>query len=110
MFRLLRQIAGTRQTSISDLAAALGLDRSTLGRNLRVLEKQALVAMQAGADERTRRITLTAKGRATLNAALPLWRAAQDDFAELIGPDAVALAEQIAQATPRSILSSGEQR
>lgn len=66
--------------------------------------------MHAGADERIRRITLTAKGRATLNSALPLWRVAQDDFAELIGPDAVTLAEQIAQATPKSALSSGEQR
>jgi DNA-binding MarR family transcriptional regulator len=42
------------QPSISSLADAMGLDRSTLGRNLRVLEGAGLVKMVEGDDLRNR--------------------------------------------------------
>lgn len=76
-YSLLRAIVRLDRPSITRLAAATGLDRSTLGRNLRLLVKQGLVTLGAGADERTRIVGLTAAGEAVLEAALPRWQAAQ---------------------------------
>jgi DNA-binding MarR family transcriptional regulator len=95
MFRLLRRIDEAGVISISELAALLGLDRSTLGRNLRVLERQSLVTMGIGKDGRARSIALTDHGRSTLGAALPLWQDAQADFARRVGPDVSALLDRL---------------
>ena len=108
MFRLLRRIEEADGVSISGLAARVGLDRSTLGRNLRVLEKQGLIRTALGDDQRSRRIFLTEEGRTTLNAAVPLWQAAQDDFARLIGPDALALLAQLADLKTTQSMPAGE--
>lgn len=53
-FSLLRHVQRLGQPSISLLADAMGLDRSTLGRNLRVLEEQGLVQLGEGRDLRAR--------------------------------------------------------
>ena len=91
MFRLLRRIDAAEGASISDLASQIGLDRSTLGRNLRVLERQGLIESGISDDQRARRIVLTGTGREKLEAAAPLWEAVQNDFAEKIGPQALEL-------------------
>ena len=96
MFRLLRRINDATNLSISALAADVGLDRSTLGRNLRVLERQSLIKMSVGEDGRKRMISLTDMGRVTLVAAAPLWRRAQADYAQMIGADTMALLERLA--------------
>ena len=92
MYRLMKKAAGGEPPSISELARRLGLDRSTLGRNVRVLERERLVALRSVADGRERAVTLTAKGRAALEATAPLWRAAQRDLRRrLDGRDAELL-------------------
>ena len=80
MYRLLKRAAEGEPPSISELARRMGLDRSTLGRNVRVLERERLVALRSVEDGRERAVTLTAKGRAALEAAAPLWRDAQRDM------------------------------
>jgi len=76
--------------SISDLARAMGLDRSTLGRNLKVLERRGLLTFAGGEDERARHADLTPAGRHAVAEARPLWQAAQTDLREALGPDAAA--------------------
>jgi DNA-binding MarR family transcriptional regulator len=81
-FAVLGQLAGApgeapSQISITALARRLGLDRSTLGRNLRPLLKAGLVAMDGGEDRRAHTLALTEAGRALLEKAIPLWRDAQ---------------------------------
>jgi DNA-binding MarR family transcriptional regulator len=75
-------------SSVQDLADALVLDRSTLGHNLRPLERDGLVrlATERG-DRRTRRLELTASGKAKLDEARPLWRAAQARFDATYGKE-----------------------
>jgi len=73
--------------SITNLAQRLGLDRSTLGRNVRPLIKSGLVAMSGGADRRAHTLALTEAGRARLESAVPLWRAAQRAVSEKLGRD-----------------------
>ncbi len=99
MFRILRRIDMAKAISITELAKKVGLDRSTLGRNLRVLEKQSLVVLSAGKDARERMVLLTDAGRETLEAAVPLWRAAQRDYADMIGRDALAVLNVILDPT-----------
>jgi DNA-binding MarR family transcriptional regulator len=73
-------------TAIRDLADALVLDQSTLGQNLRPLERDGLILLGSDpTDGRRRRVTLTAKGRLTLEAARPLWKAAQARFEDSFG-------------------------
>jgi DNA-binding MarR family transcriptional regulator len=78
--RLLRRIEVVNSVTITELAEIVGLDRSTLGRNLRVLEKQSLIAIATKDDGRARRVSLTQTGREKLQQAVPLWREAQRKY------------------------------
>ncbi len=72
--------------TMAELASILAMDRSTLGHNLRPLERERLVALREGdADRRQRRVVLTARGRSKFQVAKPLWRAAQDRFDTVFG-------------------------
>ena len=95
MFRLLRQIQRTPNATLTKLAKGMALDRSTLGRNVRVLERQGLVAMSTGDDGRSKELFLTAEGLRALAAALPLWEQAQSDMKALLGPETDRLVETL---------------
>jgi len=75
--------------TVAALARRLVMDRSALGHNLRPLVRDGLVRLEASdSDQRRRQVTLTAKGLATLRAAMPLWRRAQQRFGAVLGPAA----------------------
>ena len=86
-FSLMSLIRSLEEPTMKDLAEASGLDRSTLGRNLRVLEKQALISLKTGEDARTRVIHLTREGRAAFRRAAPLWQETQESLLERLGPE-----------------------
>lgn len=93
-FALLRHIARRQPVSLTSLARALELDRSTMGRNIRVVEKLGLVGTARGADQRESVVELTARGAALLDQAAPVWDRCQDEIARRIGPERLqALAE-----------------
>ena len=71
--------------SIAALANFLGMDRSTLTRNLRPLEKEGLVTLGAEGWRRSRTLEITRKGRSRLRAALPLWETAQQLLMRKLG-------------------------
>ena len=64
--------------SITDLSKAMEIERTTLTRNLKVLERDGLVKVGPGADGRSKTVILTAKGKRRLDAALPLWKQAHE--------------------------------
>ena len=70
---------------MSELADMLVLDKTTLTRNLKLLEAGGLVAIAAGEDRRERVASLTRPGRDALERALPLWREAQRRVSEHLG-------------------------
>lgn len=85
-FSILAGLLRDEPVSLGDLAAALGLERTTLNRNLRPLEQDGLVeTVPVGADRRVRALRLTARGRARVAEAAPLWRAAQSDSERAMG-------------------------
>ncbi|WP_245474815.1 MarR family transcriptional regulator [Bradyrhizobium sp. Leo121] len=85
-FTILSALKRNEPVRISDMADLLGMDRTTLTRNLKPLETMKLVAIQPDArDRRIRSLTLTAKGRVLLKQAVPLWRKAQKESNRRIG-------------------------
>jgi DNA-binding MarR family transcriptional regulator len=74
---------------VAELADRLGMDRTTLTRNLKPLIDAGWIALQPGPDSRQRIVTMTDAGREKLHEAIPAWRAAQDAFQEINGTDAV---------------------
>lgn len=95
-FSLMRMVSRLDAPTISALAEATGLDRSTLGRNLRVLQKDGWASLSAGTDERTRLVTLTKAGQLALLRAVPLWDAAQAQVRATYPP---ALLQALASAS-----------
>jgi DNA-binding MarR family transcriptional regulator len=70
----------------------MGLDASTLTRNLAVLVDLGWVQMVPGDDGRSRRVLITDAGRAKRAEALPYWKAAQQALNQRLGePDVAAL-------------------
>jgi DNA-binding MarR family transcriptional regulator len=89
-FSLLRTIERMAPVNVSTLADAMLLDRSTLGRNLTVLERRGLLVLTAGSDQRDRSVTLAPSARRLLQKALPRWEEAQRTVAKSLGKRGVA--------------------
>jgi DNA-binding MarR family transcriptional regulator len=75
---ILIALALAEEATVSKLAGLLALERTTMTRNLAPLERRGLVETVAGADARHRVLRLTAKGKAALARALPVWKRVQD--------------------------------
>jgi DNA-binding MarR family transcriptional regulator len=77
-FSLLMSLNRPDAPAMRDVAALLGLDRTTLTANLKPLERRGLVTVAVDeADKRSRRLYLTGAGRALLAEAVPLWKRTQ---------------------------------
>lgn len=77
---------GEQPPTVAQLAAKLVMDRSALGHNLRPLEREGLLSLQQGSDDRRRRhVVLTAQGKAKVREAVRLWEGAQRRFNEIFG-------------------------
>jgi DNA-binding MarR family transcriptional regulator len=85
-FALLVALGIDGAMSIAALAKLMAMDRSTLTRNLRPLETGGLVARGDEGWRRSKRVEITAKGRAQLQQGLPLWRSAQSEVLRKLGP------------------------
>jgi DNA-binding MarR family transcriptional regulator len=83
---LLTVIQLSGRVSISTLAERAVMDRTTLARNLDLLEREGLVRIHAGQeDARVREVTLTETAKKKLAAALPYWEKAQAQVTEKLG-------------------------
>jgi DNA-binding MarR family transcriptional regulator len=72
--------------SMSALAQLIGVDSTTLTRNLRLLERRGLVLQDTASDDRRRRVVrLTPEGRKLFIRAVPLWQKAQAALKKRIG-------------------------
>jgi DNA-binding MarR family transcriptional regulator len=87
--------------SIGDLADALGADRTTLTRNLALIEKQSLIKTRIGEDARSRIVAITPKGKSALTRAYPAWRKAQSALTESIGASLADSLRRLARAPRR---------
>jgi len=83
-FTLLNTIFMNPSANIGKLADILGLDRTTLNRNLKPLERKGLIRSGSGKDPRTRTLALTKEGTRILQNALPYWLEAQSAAMETV--------------------------
>lgn len=88
-YSILRRVGGQGRP-MGDIARELGMDRSTLSRDLKPLVEAGWIESVPGEDARQRRLRLTASGRRTIERAQPLWRMAQDEIDRGLGADGVA--------------------
>ena len=87
-FNILGTLSTNSAASITEMASILAVDRTTLSRNLAVLERRKLLTTGPGDLARMRRITLTPDGRKAFEAALPIWKGAQQELRSLLAdPD-----------------------
>ena len=74
-FSLLMSLNRPDPPTIGSLAERFAMDRTTLTANLKPLERRGLVTITVDrSDRRSRRLSLTAAGRALLVAAVPIWK------------------------------------
>ncbi len=87
-FSLLRNIQRAEPISLTDLGQRTELDRSTVSRNVKVLEKMELVVMANSQDQRETAVGLSDKGRQILAEGAPLWDGVQAAIEAKLGDDA----------------------
>jgi DNA-binding MarR family transcriptional regulator len=102
-YGLLGQLKALDGISIGALAEKVIMDPTTLTRNLRPLEREGLVVFAADPhDRRSRRLHLTARGRAAYDKARPAWVRAQHQIdATLKEADAATLNATLARVLDR---------
>ena len=100
-FSVLVQIAayGEAGATITSLAAELVMDRTTLTRNLRPLERAGLLRVaRAPGDARARVVLLTHRGEKIIQTAYPLWETALQRVRSVMGPrKLLALRSQLSE-------------
>lgn len=88
-FSILRNLA-PRPIKTGAFALELGVERTTLTRNLRPLIDAGLIALSRGTDARTRLLTLTDKGRTVMRESRANWRRMQCQIEDTLGATSVA--------------------
>ena len=86
-FGILSHISKAGSTTMTHLAESLAVDRTTLTRNLQLLQRDGLVEIVPGQDKRIREITLTCFGLEKFTQAVLLWREAEAALCERLGAD-----------------------
>lgn len=85
-YSILARLERKGAMTINALAATLVMDRTTLGRNIRPLQRDGLVAVVAGkVDRRSRELRLTTAGIARVRVARRGWEMAQAEFESAFG-------------------------
>ena len=97
-------VAAKEELSIGALSDELGMDRTTLTRNLRPLEKLGLVATSA--QGRTRLVRMTAAGIDALAGAVGHWERAQAEMERILGEAGVATVRRSSAAIASATRSS----
>ncbi|ACK52064.1 transcriptional regulator, MarR family [Methylocella silvestris BL2] len=87
-FALLRSVARSEPVDLTELARRTELDRSTIGRNVRVLERMGLLQLGRGEDQREASVSITEHGRRVLEDGAPLWGGVQRMLEDRIGDGA----------------------
>jgi DNA-binding MarR family transcriptional regulator len=94
-YSLLGNLVGQPATPIGTFADIMGMDRTTLTRNVRPLIRAGWVELTAGDDRRQRAIVLTPEGKAIFRRAVPLWRQAESELRAAVGNDAIGQLQRL---------------
>ncbi|MAZ44669.1 MAG: MarR family transcriptional regulator [Legionellales bacterium] len=84
-FTLLVTMASVSARTLTEMASVLVMDRTTLTRNLKPLEKLGLIETVTPRDKRSKAYALTEKGREVLARSIPVWEKAQTSLVTEMG-------------------------
>jgi DNA-binding MarR family transcriptional regulator len=100
--------APSNASSIGTIAEWLGMDPTTLNRNLKPLAAKGLVRdAPDSADGRVRVVRITEKGRRALLKAVPFWQNAQARVDKTLGPQVTADLNELLDTSASSLRSVG---
>jgi DNA-binding MarR family transcriptional regulator len=106
-YSLLANLGRAGELSHTVLAERLGMDRTTLTRNLRLLIEAKWVAVGSGEDRRQRLLQLTAAGKRKLNRCYPLWKKIQSQFISEIGAQPLQELRTLLRLVESAVVSAG---
>jgi DNA-binding MarR family transcriptional regulator len=100
-YTILNLLASHGATTMAVLADLLAMDRATMGHNLRPQERDGLITICVGRnDRREREVSLSCAGKAAEAKCRPLWLKAQARFENEFGEDdALAMRRLMARIT-----------
>jgi DNA-binding MarR family transcriptional regulator len=108
-FAILSRLRRDGPMTINALAAALVMDRTTLGRNILPLQRDGLIEIVAStADRRRRELRLSAAGAEMQRQASERWAAAQARFDEVYGGERAALLRGLLREVVASEFAAAE--
>jgi len=84
-FTLLVTMASVSARTLTEMANTLVMDRTTLTRNLKPLEKLGLIHIVTPRDKRSKAYALTEKGRDVLQRGIPAWNMVQQRMVAGVG-------------------------
>ena len=90
-FSVLFILSRAGSLSITELASRMGMDRTSMSRNLLPMQAHGLISVGAEGAARARDVSITEAGRAALADLMPMWRQAQSEFVEHLGEADTAL-------------------
>jgi DNA-binding MarR family transcriptional regulator len=82
---ILLAVKAKESWSMAELSDWLGMDRTTLVRNLRPLQRDGLVQAVGGGRGNRVELTITAKGRKQIEKLTPAWKSAQSAAVKTLG-------------------------
>lgn len=82
---ILAALPSTGSTNMADLSEFMGMERTTLLRNLRPLQRDGLVAVERGGHGGRVELSLTPKGRKQIEKFAPAWESAQRTAVQVLG-------------------------
>ena len=100
-YTILSLLANRGPTTMAALADLLSMDRATMGHNLRPLERDGLVIIRVGREDRRKReVALSTVGANIEAQSKPYWLKAQASFEKEFGKqDALAMRRMMARIT-----------
>ena len=107
-FSILAKLRRKGPLTINALAAEMVMDRTTLGRNILPLERDGLIAVAPGKDDRRSRVLrITEEGEARFRAGIKGWVAAQRQFDRAFGIERSAEMRTLLHAVAATDLAAG---
>lgn len=93
-FSILRHIHNGGPLSVTELSDRIGVERTTMSRNIVLLERRGYMSEQPSCG-RQRQMVLTADGERIYEQALFGWKNAQKELEERLGPGRMELLEEL---------------
>lgn len=82
---ILAALQAKESWSMAELSDCLGMDRTTLVRNLRPLQREGLAQASGGGHGRLVELSITNKGRKQIEKLRPAWKSAQSAVVKTLG-------------------------